>query len=106
MVGSGEDRLVDGEVKLDGMNVLQREVSNIVEMVELVQNGFLPKDEGCSKKLILELPRFEAIEDVLWYVDTAWDSRPRLVVPRLLQRQLLAEAHAGPFGGHFAARGM
>ena len=88
------------------MNVSQREDSNIVEMVELVQNASLPKDEGHSKKLMLELPRFEAIEDALWYVDTAWDRRPRLVVPRLLQRQLLAEAHAGPFGGHFAAQGM
>lgn len=42
---------------------------------------------------MLELTHFVVMEGVLWYVDTTRDGRPRLVVPKSLQHQLLSQVH-------------
>ena len=48
---------------------------------------------------MLELPKFALLEGVLWYINSARGSRPRIVVPKVLQLELLEETHSGPLVG-------
>ena len=105
-VTASEEVVVGVGRSLAEMAELQRQDSEVVEMMELVQKGLLPGDERHHKKLALELPYLVVLDGVLWYVDKARGNRPRLVVPKSLQHKLLLEAHSGPFGGHFAAKGI
>lgn len=48
------------------------------------------------------LPVEESDYGVEWCVCNEW---PRLVVPKCLQHELMSDAHAGPYVGHFAMQG-
>ena len=92
--------------ELDHIQAMQESDSELSEIMELVgKRSSLPEGQAKKKKVANEFMHFEVIEGVLWYVDSARGSRPRLVVPKAVQEKVMAEMHSGPFGGHFAARG-
>ena len=45
--------------------LLQEEDEEVAEMLRLVRDEVLPEDEQRSRKLMLELPRFTIVDDVL-----------------------------------------
>ena len=45
------------------------------------------------------------MDKVLYYVDRGEQHRLRIAVPQKFKETLMKEAHGGPFGGHFAAKG-
>ena len=75
-------------------------------IIEYLESGVLPTDKKLVKRLILECSRFTIQNDVLFYVDTAWENSLRIAVPANSQRILLEETHSGSLSGHFAARSM
>ena len=46
------------------------------------------------------------MDKVLYYVDRGEQHRLRIAVPQKFKETLMKEAHGGPFGGHFAAKGL
>ena len=97
----------DKEVELGTeFEKLQKEDPQLQEIRNYLLHDILPSDEKRAKRLILEKERFTILNDVLYYVDPSSQHRLRVAVPELLQTKVMEENHSGPFGGHFAARGL
>ena len=79
---------------------LQRDDSELGEMYRYLENGSLLSDQAKAKCCILESSQFSMVEGVLYRVSMC------LVVPQVLQQQILEEAHGGSLGGHFAPKGL
>ena len=75
-------------------------------MYRNLENGSLPSDEAKAKRCILESSQFSMVEGVLYQVNSAHGGTLCLVVPQVLQQQILEEVHRGSFGGHFAPKGL
>ena len=86
------------EEEIVGMSELQQEDTELQDLIQKAKSRVLGKKPDTLK--------FALIKDVLWYVDSAWSNRARLVVPRSLQQQLLEEVHSGPYAGHFAVKSL
>lgn len=84
----------------------QMEDENLQAVRRYLVEGSLPEDEAKAKKMVLEKERFSLLEGVLYYVDAGGQHRLRIVVPKSMRETLMKETHSGPFGGHFAARGL
>ena len=54
--------------------------------------------------MMWEKERFVVIDEVLYYVDPGGQHRLRIVCSSEVERDLIEEAHAGPFCHHFAGR--
>ena len=85
---------------------LQVEDNQLSQLRQYLQDGELPEDGKQAKRLVLEKERFVILDGVLYYVDPGGQHRLRIAVPKKLRETLIKETHAGPFGGHFAGRGL
>ena len=73
--------------------------------MKYLECGSLPSDDQAARKVVLESKNFELIIDgLLHHEDPACPGCWCLVVPKELRPQLLEEAHAGLFAGHFSER--
>ena len=64
----------------------------------------LPEDPKLAKQVVAEHPRFDLVEDVLYFENPDVPGRWRIAVPKCLRETLLREAHSSRFAGHFAER--
>ena len=68
----------------------------IREMASFLKDGKLPNSEAQAHKIAAQAPRYSLVAGILYYIDL----RKRSC--RLhLQKTVIAEAHSGPFSGHF-----
>ena len=84
----------------------QQNDSKLREIIEYIQLEKLPEDQQRSKRLVLEHPRFDLVDGVLYFCDTRPPYRMCLAIPENLTTALLAEAHSGQFAGHFAEKSL
>ncbi len=95
--------VVDGDEVEEGaeleIRMLQEADEEVVKMVRLVEERVLPSSESWSKKLMVELSRLALIYGVLWCMDSARGSMPRLVMPSENQGKNLELAlpYHGPY---------
>ncbi len=66
----------------------------------------LPEEQHRAKRLVLERPRFDLVDGVLYFCDIRPPYRMRLAIPEKLRPALLAKAHSGRFAGHFTEKGL
>ena len=85
---------------------LQTNDEHLQQIRRYVSEGVLPAEEKLAKRLVLERECFVVLDNVLYYVDQRPEHRLRVAVPKVLQRRLMEENHSGPFGGHFAGKGL
>ena len=64
----------------------------------------LPSDDQTARRVMLESRNFELIDGLLHREDPTCPGCWCLVVPKKLRPQLLEEAHAGLFAGHFSEK--
>ena len=76
------------------------------QLITFVSHGVLPLEETIARKMALQRSLFTIVEGVLYYVDPKRDNRKRAVVPKSLQKRILEEVHAGPYGAHFSGQRM
>ena len=74
----------------------------IRDMISFLKDGKLPDDETRSRKVAAQAPHYSLVSDILYYIDPRRRSCKRTVVPQQLQKAVMAEAHGGPYSGHFA----
>lgn len=101
-----EDPVGSPPVAATEMAALQAEDKHLQQVLNYLQEGALPSDEGQARKLVPGKDRFMVSDGVLYYVDPGPQHRLRLVVPSSMRHRLMEELHSGPFGGHFAGRGL
>ena len=85
---------------------LQQSDAALAEVVECMWNGLLPADNRKQRQLVLEGPRFTIIEEVLYYVHSTRNDRPRVVVPESMRDHLMEKVHLGGLAGHFVTKGL
>lgn len=73
---------------------------------DYLSSGILPPQEDRAKQLLAEREQFTLHDNVLYYVGPGPQRKLRIVVPQSMKETLMAESHSGPFGGHFAAKGL
>ena len=88
----------------DEIQKLQGQDDDVVCYVKYLECGSLPKDDQSARKMVLESKNFELIDGLLYHEDPVCPGRWCLVVPKKFRSQLLEEAHAGSFAGHFSER--
>jgi hypothetical protein len=90
--------------KLQSRDEIKKLQSDDENLVCYVKCGSLPSDDRSAKKVVFKSKNFELIDGLLHHEDPACPGRWCLVVPKELRSQLLEEAHAGLFAGHFSER--
>ena len=85
---------------------LRMEDEDLMEIRQYLADGRLPEDSRKARRLALDWERFVVMDGVLYYMDPGGQNRLRIAVPQTLRETLMKEAHGGPFGGHFAAKGL
>ena len=71
---------------------------------EYLECGLLPTDKSIAQKVVLASKHYEMIDGVLHYEDPSRPGRWCVVVPKELRQQIIEEAHAEVFVGHFSER--
>ena len=74
----------------------------IREMASFLKDGKLPSSKTRARKVAAQAPHYSLVSGVLYYIDPRKRSCKRAVLPQHLQQTVMAEAHSGPFSGHFA----
>ena len=72
--------------------------------IQYLEHAVLPADERTAQRVVLESKRYEMIDGILHHEDPLHPGQWCIVVPTVLQPQLLEEAHAGLFAGHFSGK--
>ena len=70
----------------------------MLEVITLLVEGTLPKDEKKAKELALTKTQYEIVDDVLYHVEA--DKTLRVIPPEKDREKLFHEAHDGAFGAH------
>ena len=70
----------------------------MLEVITLLVEGTLPKDEKKPKELALTKTQYEIVDDVLYHVEA--DKTLRVIPPEKDREKLFHEAHDGAFGAH------
>ena len=96
----------DEEETVSEVMRLQREDTEVGQMLRFVEEGVVPDDARVRNLVQRERDRFVVLERVLHYVDPGRRDQVRLVVPEVLRKQIMEEVHAGSFAGHFAVKGL
>ena len=106
VVCSGEVEGVSPQVKEshEELRKLQSQDESLVCYVKYLECNSLPSDDQAARRVVLESKNFELIDGLLHREDPACPGRWCLVVPKELRPQLLEEAHAGLFAGHFSEK--
>ena len=84
----------------------QAKAPELKQLITFISHGVLPLEEAIARKMALQRYLFTIVEGVLYYVDPKRDNRKRAVVPKHLQKRILEEVHAGPYGAHFSGQRM
>ena len=86
----------DGE----GVPLSDRQLKDptLKSVVQYLQEGVLPVDEGSARKLLAGKSSFVLLDNVLYHQEA--DKTLRIVVPEADRYTLFKEMHAGRFGGH------
>ena len=83
----------------------QRQDSELLRLIDYLENRILPKDPQEIKKVITWASKgYFLIDGVLYHESSDVPGRKRLVVPKHLQKPLLDEYHDAPFAGHFGVK--
>ncbi len=85
---------------------LQQGDPQLRQVRDYLQSGVLPAVEKTARRLVLEREQFTMVDDILYYHQRGHHQRLRMAVPHSIRQQLMEEVHAGPFGGHFAGKGL
>ena len=83
----------------------QRQDSELLRLIDNLENRILPKDPQKIKKVVTWASKgYFLIDGVLYHESSDVPGRKRLVVPKHLQKPLLDEYHDAPFAGHFGVK--
>ena len=82
----------------------QRSDPDLLPLIEYLENSKLPPEEQASKRIVMESPKFDLIDGVLYFEYPSSPHQWFIVVPKHLQQMLLEESHSGQVAGHFAER--
>ena len=82
----------------------QREDPELRVLCQYLESDVLPTDEKEARRTVIESDRYELIHGVLHYEPPAFIGRLCVVVPKSRRADLLHEAHANCFAGHFSAK--
>ena len=83
---------------------LQLQDIDLASYIEYLERNLLPPDECDARKVVLGSKQYEMIDGILHYENPLHPGRWCVVVPTVLRQQLLEEAHAGAFSGHFSEK--
>ena len=87
--------------RLTEIRRLQREDTELKEIIQFLENGKLPEKEASARRLALEKSRYEMIDGVLYFENSSAPGKSRIAVPKELRLTLISESHDGKFSGHF-----
>ena len=82
----------------------QREDSELLVLFQYLESDVLPTDTASARRTAVESERYELIHGVLHYEPPTVPGRLCIVVPKSRRPDLLKEAHANCFAGHFSAK--
>ena len=85
---------------------LQRQESDFLRTITYLQEDTLPQNDKLAHRLAIKKPNFVLVDRVLYHLDNRMKYRLRLCIPSSMCEQLLMEAHAGKFAGHFSPKGV
>ena len=71
---------------------------NLKLIVDYLENGILPQDEGRARELVLGSSSYWLLDGILYHVEP--DKSLRLIPPDHDREHLFQEAHSGIFGAH------
>ena len=94
----------EAQRQFDDIKQEQRSDPDLLPMIEYLESGKLPAEEQTSRKIVIESPKFELIDGVLYFEYPSSPHHWCIVVPKHLRQTLLEEAHSGQFAGHFAEK--
>ena len=77
---------------------LQREDSDLREVIDFLETGILPQEENRAREISLTQSQYQLIDGVLHHLEP--DKTLRVVLPEPSRRRVFDEAHGGTFGGH------
>ena len=87
--------------RLTEIRRLQREDTELKEIIQFLEDGKLPEKEASARRLALEKSRYEMIDGVLYFENSSAPGKSRIAVPQELRLTLISESHDGKFSGHF-----
>ena len=89
---------------LSGTGFTQEQLKDqwICEMASFLKDGKLPTNKAQAHKVAAQAPHYSLVSGILYYIDPKKRSCKRAVLPQHLQKTVMAEAHGGPFSGHFS----
>ena len=100
-VGAGEESPQAPTLAESDITSLQRQDPKLIPIFKYLEEGVLPDEESCARKLVLEKVNFEIVDGVLFYFSPILPDHWRLAVPKSLREVLMKEYHDGTFAGHF-----
>ena len=71
---------------------------NLKLIIDYLENGMLPQDEGRARELVLGSSSYQLSDGILYHVEP--DKSLRLIPPDHDREHLFREAHSGIFGAH------
>ena len=89
------------ESNIEELKQLQCQDVDLAPYIKYLEHSILPSDERDARKVVLRSKQYEIIDGILHYESPIRPGRWCIVVPTVLHQQLLEEAHAGVFSGHF-----
>lgn len=101
-IKNDDDYLISCEFKQ--IHKLKVEDIDLQPHLKYHTHALLPEDPNLAKRIVMESQHNEIIDGVLHHKSTNYPGHWCIVVPQQLRTQLLHEAHAGCFGGHFSER--
>ena len=82
----------------------QRRDMDLREIIDFLEKGALPTDDGRARKISLRESLFTIIDGILYFIDPKSKTQKRAVVPKQLRTPILRETHSGSYGGHFSGQ--
>ena len=77
---------------------LQRQDTELFEVIDYLENGTLPADHKRARELALCKSQYAVLDGVLYHVEN--DKTLRVIPPQSRREELFQEVHGGMFGGH------
>ena len=85
---------------------LQSQDPELGPIVTCLKTGSLPEENNLSRRVVLEQSKYTLVDEILYRLDDTRKDRLRICVPSKLRENLMQEAHAGKFSGHFSPKGV
>ena len=94
----------EAQRQFDDIKQEQQSDPDLLPLIKYLESGKLPAEEQTSRKIVIESPKFELIDGVLYFEYPSSPHHWCIIVPKHLRQTLLEEAHSGQFAGHFAEK--